>query len=64
MTYESAIAAAKDALDSEDGRHQEIVDILNAAGRFADHYDRNRSDSDSDLHDGVDMFVDVNSEDE
>jgi hypothetical protein len=64
MTYEHAIAAAKDALDSDDGRQQADVDMLNAAGRIADHFDQNRSDTDSNVHDGVDLFVGDNSEDE
>jgi hypothetical protein len=38
--------------------------MLNAAGRNADHYDQVRTDSDSNLHDGVDMFVGVSSEDD
>jgi hypothetical protein len=64
MTYENAIAVAKEALDGEDGRQDTEVDMLNAAGRIADLYDQNRSDCESDLHDGVDLYVDANSEDE
>jgi hypothetical protein len=64
MACEHVIAAAKDALDSDDGRQQADVDMLNAAGRIADHYDQNQSDSDSNLHDGLAMFVGDNSEDE
>jgi hypothetical protein len=38
--------------------------MLNAAGRIADLYDQNRSDSDSNLHDGVEMFAGVDTEEE
>jgi hypothetical protein len=51
-------------LDGEDGRQQTEVDILIAAGQIADLYDQNRSDSDSNLHDGVDMFLGVDTEEE
>jgi hypothetical protein len=64
MTYENAIAVATEALDGEDGRQDTEVDMLNAAGRIADLYDQNRSDSESDSHDGVDLYIDANSEDE
>jgi hypothetical protein len=64
MIWRRRIAAAKDTLDSEGGRQQADVDMLNAASRIADHYDQNPSDSDSNVHDGVHMFVGVNSKEE
>jgi hypothetical protein len=64
MTYENAIAVAKEALNSDDGRKQADVDMLNAAGKIADLYNQHQSDIESDLHDGVHLYVDANSEEE
>jgi hypothetical protein len=60
----NAIAVAKEALNSDDGRQQADVDMLNAAGRIADLYEQHQFDIESDLHDGVDLYVDANSEEE
>jgi hypothetical protein len=64
MTDENAIAVATEALDAGDRGQQTKVDMFNAAGRIADLYAQNRSDSDRTSHDGVDMVVGVDTEEE
>jgi hypothetical protein len=64
MTDGNGTAVATEALDAGDRRQQTKLDILNAASPIADLYDQNRYDNDRNLHDGVDMFVGVDTEEE
>jgi hypothetical protein len=38
--------------------------MLNAAGRIADMYAQRRSDSESNVHEGVNILIDASTEDE
>jgi hypothetical protein len=55
ISYDNAIAEAKESLDMEGGMDREDAEMLNAAGTIANHF-QDESDSDTDVNAGVDLY--------